>query len=74
MHQDVTSGSFEDNRDFAFECAETVKVEIAGLVDNAVIDATAINVKSNSELNPVNSNTDFTGQRLSRRVEVWVRK
>jgi len=74
MHQGVISKSFEANRNFAFARAETVRVEIAGLVDNAVIDATAIHVKSYGELNSVNYNTDFTGQRLNRRIEEWVRK
>jgi len=74
MHQDVTSGSFEANRYLTFARAETVRAEIAGLVDNAVIDATAIDVINYGELNSVNCNTDFTGQRLNRRVEIWVRK
>ena len=68
-----TDGAFEANRTLGYARAETVLGSIAAQVAGTDFDIESIAIKSYGELNPVACNTDFAGQRLNRRVEVWVR-
>ena len=67
-----TDGAFEANYSLGFSRAESVRDSIAAEATGG-FDPAAVQIKSYGELNPVACNTDFAGQRLNRRVEVWVR-
>ncbi|WP_165793339.1 phosphate ABC transporter substrate-binding/OmpA family protein [Yoonia maritima] len=66
-------GAFDANRTLGFARAETVLDSIASQVAGTGFDPSIVQIKSYGELNPVACNSDFAGQRLNRRVEVWVR-
>ncbi|WP_162617624.1 phosphate ABC transporter substrate-binding/OmpA family protein [Yoonia maritima] len=66
-------GAFDANRTLGLARAEAVLGSISSQVAGSAFDPSTIQIKSYGELNPVACNSDFAGQRLNRRVEVWVR-
>jgi phosphate transport system substrate-binding protein len=66
-------GAFEANRDLGYARANAVLQSISAQAAGTTFDADRVEIKSYGELNPVACNSDFAGQRLNRRVEVWVR-
>lgn len=68
-----SAGSFDANRTLGFERANSVLATMQDQLAGSAFDTGAVQLKSYGELNPVACNTDFAGQQLNRRVEVWVR-
>ncbi|KJZ19575.1 hypothetical protein TW80_01280 [Loktanella sp. S4079] len=68
-----TDGAFDANRNLGYARAEAVLDSIAAQLTGSDFDPSTVQIKSYGELNPVACNSDFAGQRLNRRVEVWVR-
>ena len=66
-------GAFDANRTLGYARAEAVLGSISSQVAGSSFDPANVQIKSYGELNPVACNSDFAGQRLNRRVEVWVR-
>lgn len=68
-----SAGSFDANRSLGFERADSLLASMQAQLADSAFDFGTVQIKSYGELNPVACNTDFAGQQLNRRVEVWVR-
>ena len=69
-----SDGPSDANTALGLKRASTVREKLRTIAGGSGIDISGIGLKSYGELNPVACNTDYVGQRLNRRVEVWVRK
>ncbi len=69
-----SDGTFDANRALGLSRADAVRNKVAAVSGESGVDVSQIEIKSYGELNPVACNDDFRGQRLNRRVEVWVRR
>jgi phosphate transport system substrate-binding protein len=70
----ASDGSVEAKRKLAVVRATGMRNALQKFIDPALFETLKIDVKGSGEVNPVGCNTDFAGQRLSRRVEVRMRK
>ena len=66
-------GPVEANRKLGLERAESMRAELQSVLDPSLRGTLSINAMGYGEVNPVGCNTDFAGQRLNRRVEIWMR-
>ncbi len=69
-----SDGSFEANRGLAQGRAAAVQDLIENYVGAEALSNVRFTTKGYGELHPVGCNDNFAGQRLNRRVEVWVKK
>lgn len=69
-----SDGSFDANRNLALSRATAVEALLKNYTGPEALSHLNFHVKGFGELNPVGCNDDFAGQRLNRRVEVWIRK
>ncbi len=67
-----SDGSFEANQSLSVARAAAVEEQIYTVALRDDLRHLEIDLKGYGELNPVGCNGDFAGQRLNRRVEVWV--
>ncbi len=67
-----SDGPVEANWKLGLERAEAMRGELQAIMDPAVFSSLSIDIKGYGEINPVGCNTDFAGQRLNRRVEIWM--
>jgi phosphate transport system substrate-binding protein len=68
-----SDGPVEANRRLGLARATAMRAELQAIMAPDVFAGLSIEVKGYGEINPVGCNTDFAGQRLNRRVEVWMR-
>ncbi len=68
-----SAGPVEANRKLGQERAESRRAEVQAILDPALLGSVSIDAKGYGEVNPVGCNTDFAGQCLNRRVEIWMR-
>jgi phosphate transport system substrate-binding protein len=68
-----SDGPVEANRKLGLERAESMRAELQAILDPSLLGTVSIDAKGYGEVNPVGCNTDFAGQRLNRRVEIWMR-
>jgi len=65
-----SDGPVEANRMLGLSRATSMSVELKLIMAPDPFEGVSIGF---GEINPVGCNTDFAGQRLNRRVEVWIR-
>ncbi len=68
-----SDGSFGANRTLAEQRAAEVRNALIDLAGDSVLANKNVLLKGYGELSPVGCNDDIPGQRLNRRVEIWVR-
>lgn len=68
-----SDGPVEANRKLGLSRATAMREELQAIMSPEAFAAAGIDVNGFGEINPVGCNTDFAGQRLNRRVEVWMR-
>lgn len=68
-----SDGNFEANRALSVGRAAALEEQVFSVALRSDLQHVNISLKGFGELNPVGCNDDFAGQRMNRRVEVWVR-
>lgn len=68
-----SDGSFEANQALSVARAASVEEQLYTIALRSDLQHLDISLKGYGELNPVGCNGDFAGQRLNRRVEIWVK-
>lgn len=68
-----SDGSFDANKRLSEKRASEVRAQLFALAGDAPVPSKTVSLKGYGELNPVGCNKEFLGQRLNRRVEVWVK-